>query len=71
MTKVQFTSNFGMVCAQCGDLLIAPDWAEYEDEQHVLNLWSCPKCGCHFETMAAIPPIADSIQMFFPSLLVA
>ena len=25
---------FGMNCTQCGDLLIAPEWSEYEDERH-------------------------------------
>jgi hypothetical protein len=31
---------FGMNCTRCGDLLIAPEWSEYEDERHVLHLWS-------------------------------
>ena len=36
---------FGMNCTQCEDLLIAPEWSEYEDERHVLHLWSCTNCG--------------------------
>jgi len=72
MTAIVFASDYGTTCEQCGDLLIAPDWSEYEDEQHVLNLWSCPKCGYHFETEAVVPSIAESvIRAFFPSLLVA
>lgn len=66
---------FGMKCAQCGDLLIAPEWSEYEDERHILNLWSCTNCGCQFETEALLPAakaVSDAATMkaFFPSLLV-
>ncbi|MFZ0399590.1 MAG: hypothetical protein WAL03_00725 [Pseudolabrys sp.] len=79
MTTIASTrrSDYGMTCVQCGDLLIAPEWSEYEDERHVLNLWSCSKCGCRFETDAFVPADAQSvsddvsIRAFFPSLLVA
>ena len=69
-------SDYGMICAQCGDLLIAPEWSEYEDEHHVLNLWCCAKCGIEFELEAFVPgdgePDDDAaIKAFFPSLLVA
>jgi hypothetical protein len=66
---------FGMHCTQCGDLLIAPEWSEYEDGQHVLHLWSCTNCGCQFETRTLLT-IAESIndamtiEAFLPSLLV-
>jgi len=68
-------SSFGMNCTQCGDLLIAPEWSEYGDELHVLNLWSCTSCGSQFETKALLPaaePVNDAmtIEAFFPSLLV-
>jgi len=67
----------GMICAQCGELMIAPEWSEYEDARHVRNLWSCTKCGCLFETEALVPAGAEAkdddfaIKAFFPSLLVA
>ena len=66
---------FGMNCPQCGDLLIAPEWSEYEDERHILNLWSCTNCGYQFETEALLPSAkavsdAATIKAFFPSLLV-
>jgi len=66
---------FGMNCTQCGDLLIAPEWSEYEDERHVLHLWSCTNCGYEFQTEALLPaaePVDDAmtIKAFFPSLLV-
>ena len=69
-------SDYGMTCTKCGDLLIAPEWSEYEDEHHVLNLWSCPKCRIEFETEAFVPGGVESgadeaIKAFFPSLLVA
>jgi ribosomal protein L37AE/L43A len=69
--------DYGMACAQCGDLLIAPEWSKYEDERHVINLWSCTECGRRFETEAFLPvgveAVSDDIVItsFFPSLLVA
>jgi hypothetical protein len=72
MTTVVLKSDFGMTCVQCGDPLNAPEWSEFEDERHVLNLWCCTKCDCQFETKAVVPSIAESvIEIFFPSLLVA
>jgi hypothetical protein len=71
-------SDYGMMtCIQCGDLLIAPEWSEYEDERHVLNLWSRKKCGCEFKNEAIMPagikPKNDRkvVEAFFPSLMVA
>jgi predicted RNA-binding Zn-ribbon protein involved in translation (DUF1610 family) len=69
--------DVGMICAQCGDLMITPEWSEYDDARHVSNLWSCKKCGCLFETEALVPADAEAndndfaIKAFFPSLLVA
>jgi hypothetical protein len=68
----------GMACAQCGELMIAPEWSEYsEDARHISNLWSCTNCSCLFETEALVPADAEAkdndyaIKTFFPSLLVA
>ena len=72
MTTTPPASDYGVTCVQCGDLLTVPEWAEFEDEQHVLNLWYCAKCGTRFETRALVPPIAKFvIRAFFSSLLVA
>lgn len=62
MTAIASTHNSdcGTICIQCGDALIAPEWSEYMSEQLVLNLWSCSKCGCRFETEASIPADAKS-----------
>jgi Zn ribbon nucleic-acid-binding protein len=76
-TKSNRRTVFGMNCVQCGDLLIAPEWSEYEDDQHLVNLWSCSNCGCHFQTEALVTTSGRSanddavIKGFFPSLLVA
>ncbi len=75
MTTSNRRSVFGMNCPECGDLLIAPEWSEYEDEQHILNLWSCTNCGYQFDTTACLPAAkvvndAATIKAFFPSLLV-
>ncbi len=37
-------------CAQCGDPLIAPTWAEHVNERCVRHLWECEACGYKFET---------------------
>ena len=79
MTAVTPTHDFGCetICIQCGDTLIAPEGSEYVSEQLVLNLWSCSKCGCRFETEASMSADAKStidpmtLEAFFPSLLVA
>jgi len=72
MTTIRLASDYGVPCVHCGEPLIAPEWSEFKDEQHVLNLWLCNKCGCRFETEAAVPPLAEAVaQLFFPSLLVA
>ncbi len=68
-------SVFGMNCPECGDLLVAPEWSKYEDERHILNLWSCENCGSHFESKTLLPVAkavndAATIKAFFPSLLV-
>ena len=79
MTTIASTHNSdcGTTCIQCGDALIAPEWSEYVSERLVLNLWSCSKCGCRFETEATMSADAKSaidpitMEAFFPSLLVA
>ena len=68
MTTVVVASDFGMPCIHCGGSIIAPEWAEFEDEQHVINLWSCTECGNNFETQAFVPSIAETImRVFCPS----
>jgi hypothetical protein len=70
------STDHGTTCAECGESLIAPDWSEYLSERLVLNLWSCPKCGCRFETEACMQADVDStndrmaVEAFLPSLLV-
>ena len=44
-----------MPCAQCGDVLFAPEWSEYLDERSVRHLWSCDTCDYSFETLVRYP----------------
>jgi len=37
-------------CAQCGDLLIAPEWSEHVSERCIRHVWACEACGYEFET---------------------
>jgi hypothetical protein len=70
-------SEYETTCAKCGEALIAPDWSEYVSEGLVLNLCSCTKCGCRFETETFVSADAEAmddriaVKAFFPSLLVA
>jgi ribosomal protein L37AE/L43A len=50
---------YGMTCAQCGDLLIAPDADELRNKRNVRHLWSCPNCDYQFETSANLPSHTD------------
>jgi hypothetical protein len=42
-------------CAQCGDMLFAPEWSEYVDECRIRHLWSCDSCDYRFETLVCYP----------------
>jgi NAD-dependent SIR2 family protein deacetylase len=70
-------SQTEMRCVRCGDSLIAPEWSEYVNKGHIVNLWACPNCGCRFETTANFPAdvaakaAETAVEDFFPSLLVA
>ncbi len=37
-------------CAQCGERLYVPEWAEYLDGGGVRHLWQCEACNYAFET---------------------
>jgi hypothetical protein len=39
----------GNQCAQCGAVLIAPEWSEHFPDHRVRNVWSCEACGYEFE----------------------
>jgi RNase P subunit RPR2 len=50
-----------VICRQCGEALIAPEWVEYfSEEQLILNLWTCARCGHRFETEAFLPADAGA-----------
>jgi hypothetical protein len=45
-------------CAQCGEMIIAPVWAENRGERCIRNVWSCEACGYQFETEVYLGPKA-------------
>ena len=39
------------ICRKCGNTLASPEWAEFfNEEELILNFWSCSNCGFQFET---------------------
>ena len=63
-------------CIRCVEQLIAPDRCKYADEEFVCYLWTCPKCGCQFESSVCLyqeaqPLAPEIVEAFLPSLLVA
>jgi hypothetical protein len=42
-------------CAQCGSLIIAPEWSEHLSERCVRHVWSCELCGYQFESTVHFP----------------
>jgi hypothetical protein len=42
-------------CAQCGELLFAPEWSEHVSERRVRHLWVCEACNYKFETLVCFP----------------
>lgn len=37
-------------CAQCGAMILLPEWSEYLDHARVRHLWTCQACDYRFET---------------------
>jgi ribosomal protein L37AE/L43A len=72
-------SKIEVICRKCGNTLAAPVFAEFfNEEQLILNFWSCNNCGFQFETeeqirSEATPEIESDDQAklfpetFFPS----
>jgi hypothetical protein len=62
-------------CIRCGGRLSAPEKCSSMDEEFVCYHWSCPKCGCAFDTPTSTPQdapmAAEIVQEFLPNLLVA
>ena len=44
-------SPYGLACAACTDLMIAPNWSEYVGENQVRHFWCCEDCGNRLETL--------------------
>ena len=39
----------GNQCAQCGEVLVAPEWSEHFPDNRIRNVWLCEACGYEFE----------------------
>ncbi|MGC2121566.1 MAG: hypothetical protein WA652_01790 [Xanthobacteraceae bacterium] len=50
-------------CAQCGALIIAPEWSEYLSERCVRHLWSCEMCGYRFESTIRFPVLELTLDL--------
>jgi|SRR5262245_14885516 len=54
-------SKIEAICRECGNTLPAPEMAEFfNEEQLILNFWSCTNCGFQFETEEKIGSEATS-----------
>jgi hypothetical protein len=45
-----------ILCAQCGEALVAPEWSEYCDDRRIRHVWSCDSCGYRRETIVCHKP---------------
>ena len=68
-------TSYGVICLQCGDTLIAPEFSDrVADSGIVRHRWCCSRCGHEFETVvqadtrSTLSP--ELIEQFLPSLLV-
>jgi hypothetical protein len=57
MSRPSFTTP----CAECGDVVIAPEQSEHVSERYIRHLWSCEACGYEFET-AVLPAGERSVS---------
>jgi hypothetical protein len=44
-------SPYGMACAACKQLMIAPNWSEYVGENQVRHFCCCEDCGNRLERL--------------------
>ena len=64
--------SYGIACARCNYILIAPNWSEYVNEHHVRHSWPCESCGHQFETLEEVQGSSSTkTRRKNPTLLVA
>ncbi len=57
-------------CIRCGGRLSATDKGTYVDEELVCYHWTCPKCGCDFESSNEDTHIPrEIVEEFLPDLV--
>ena len=48
-TGLVVCSPYGMMCAECGELVIAPNSSAHVSNHEVRHFWSCDNCGHEIE----------------------
>jgi RNase P subunit RPR2 len=38
-------SPYGMVCTECNELVIAPEWSVHVSKREARHFWRCENCG--------------------------
>jgi hypothetical protein len=38
-------SPYGMVCTECDELVIAPEWSAHVNKGEIRHFWRCESCG--------------------------
>jgi RNase P subunit RPR2 len=47
--RIDEFSPYGMACAECNALLVAPNSSRYVSKHEVLHSWACEDCGYQLE----------------------
>jgi transcription elongation factor Elf1 len=59
-TGIVNRSPYGLVCGECNELVIAPEWSHYVDNRQVHHFWACENCGHEIEITVNLRTIAIS-----------
>ena len=59
-TGIAHCSPYGLVCTECDELVIAPEWSEYVGKREVRHVWVCDNCGHELEMMVDLRSSAIS-----------
>ena len=62
-TGIVNRSPYGLACAECNELVIAPERSHYVDNRKVHHFWACENCGHEIEIMVNLrtrPPSKPS-----------
>lgn len=57
------STDHGVSCPKCGEVLFTPEWSEYVSERLIVNLWACTECGDRFDTSACLGADAETADI--------